>query len=654
MSFNDSFKSHHNLSLASLSDGRSEYKWQSLFLNNHGTYFKKTKNAYITREDVLLVLFKCGLEPSLNRLNELMEDLSKTPVASLCPEKERILYRFFQSEYYAYEEVKSSLDNWDSSFFCPKNAFKLWSRGSYALQMFFSLITGTLPFQVSRFIPRYSPRQESIHALYRSTVGPLTTLVTVLNVITLVMTLEMRDKEAILDCILNMTPWFVALLAQSSRESFWYSKCGYGLTQATYELYCLNYNIFESPFTKTESGGNSGSNQISLAEIWEILSKKNAPGLLTIIGRRPYFFYRYTEDGEDQDDEENSSSSARSNDSGRSNNVIRVSPTSAIKDSSSNPSLKSSNRRLKRGMTMKKKISLISKSQLRRGSITADDVVRKKELQQNDVNSKYSLMNTSFLLNVYAVIRGSFPIILNMLLHNVYEITLSDGMAFLSIFVSTICTIQILIVNAFKTTNECKRMSKDFVDLFTIEMTSPKEKKTIFLSSRKNIESFYRLHQSLSSNLLKKELGYHMCSIQVLFFITVSALGLLVYQTTFYKLEYELSRASLYLLLDGTTIGLAMLHILNNMKKTHENMNTKIVNSLKRQVLQYEFISQNDAESFGDRILFLERVISEIQLSTRPTKLFGLMNIDGNNLGRLSAAMFCSIGASVLKMGLTE
>ena len=88
------------------------------------------------------------------------------------------------------------------------------------------------------------------------------------------------------------------------------------------------------------------------------------------------------------------------------------------------------------------------------------------------------------------------------------------------------------------------------------------------------------------------------------------------------------------------------------MKKTHENMNTKIVNSLKRQVLQYEFM--NDAESFGDRILFLERVISEIQLSTRPTKLFGLMNIDGNNLGRLSAAMFCSIGASVLKMGLTE
>ena len=90
------------------------------------------------------------------------------------------------------------------------------------------------------------------------------------------------------------------------------------------------------------------------------------------------------------------------------------------------------------------------------------------------------------------------------------------------------------------------------------------------------------------------------------------------------------------------------------MKKTHENMNTKIVNSLKRQVLQYEFISQNDAESFGDRILFLERVISEIQLSTRPTKLFGLMNIDGNNLGRLSAAIFCSIEASVLKMGLTE
>ena len=88
------------------------------------------------------------------------------------------------------------------------------------------------------------------------------------------------------------------------------------------------------------------------------------------------------------------------------------------------------------------------------------------------------------------------------------------------------------------------------------------------------------------------------------------------------------------------------------MKKTHENMNTKIVNSLKRQVLQYEFM--NDAESFGDRILFLERAISEIQLSTRPTKLFGLMNIDGNNLGRLSAAMFCSIGASVLKMGLTE
>ena len=95
-----------------------------------------------------------------------------------------------------------------------------------------------------------------------------------------------------------------------------------------------------------------------------------------------------------------------------------------------------------------------------------------------------------------------------------------------------------------------------------------------------------------------------------------------------------------------------MLYILNNMKKTHENMNTKIVNSLKRQALQYEFISESDSGIFEDRIVFLERVISEIQLSTRPTKLFGLMNIDGNNLGRLSAALFCSIGASVLKMGL--
>lgn len=129
-------------------------------------------------------------------------------------------------------------------------------------------------------------------------------------------------------------------------------------------------------------------------------------------------------------------------------------------------------------------------------------------------------------------------------------------------------------------------------------------------------------------------------------------MGLLVFQTTFYGLDYEVSRASLYLLLDGTTIGLAMLYVLNNMKKTHENLNTKIVNSLKRQALQYEFISESDSGIFEDRIVFLERVISEIQLSTRPTKLFGLMNIDGNNLGRLSAALFCSIGASVLKMGL--
>lgn len=87
-----------SLSLTTLSEDGSEFKWQSLFLNNHGNYFQNTANSYITREDVLLVMFKCGLEPSLKHLNELMKDLSSTPVASLCPEKEGILFRFFQSQ----------------------------------------------------------------------------------------------------------------------------------------------------------------------------------------------------------------------------------------------------------------------------------------------------------------------------------------------------------------------------------------------------------------------------------------------------------------------------------------------------------------------------------------------------------------------------